>query len=292
MPSVPAHIIRSTIASVLKLLNMLLNKAPKFVLESRRLPWALCFVFSFLYFAFFIINGDPSCKYQPSGFCVTGYDPSVQKCPSKVDNSHTWAAFVDVMFTLLVLYIGHNPQRFPEQQGLRTAWVLALTIISHGLLHGMLGYYQQCKDSNTDPTNQNRLYAVFILILALVAFRMTSSANMAQSIVLSILATFAIFRASILSDSVSPIFAGTQLIVSIIAVWFPKNPEIFGTQKQGWYFVAPCIISLWELLGCCDDSGDQGLFNKIGGHVWYDITLHYQLIVTQLTPKPSEKKDK
>ena len=80
------------------------------------------------------------------------------------------------------------------------------------------------------------------------------------------------------------------MLVSLIAVFFPKNPENFGTQKQG-----PCVISLWELLDCCDDSGDKGLFNKIGGHVWYDFTLHTALIVSQLTPlsEPEpEKKDK
>jgi hypothetical protein len=72
--------------------------------------------------------------------------------------------------------------------------------------------------------------------------------------------------------------------VSVIAAFFPKNPDDVGNEKQGWFFIAPCVISLCELLFCCDGSGDQGLFNKVGGHVWYDITLHTALIVGQLTP--------
>lgn len=293
-PSLP--ILRSTIASVIKL-----------ALDPRRLPWIVSMVLSVLYFVFYFKNlsdGGLPCKYQPSGFCVTNYvPPTIQKktevpipgtgyCPSKVENSHFWAFSVDVLFTIAVLIIGFNPEIFMEQQGFANAVMLAFVIIFHGGLHFFLGYVLQCKDEESaELPAQTFLYAAFIFVLAYVTFRSTSSVKFPLSLILSVAFTFLIVKASASSDNVGAIFGGTQLLVAFITVFFPKNTDNFGTQKQGWFFVAPCVISLWELLGCCDDSGDKGLFNKIGGHVWYDITLHTALIVTQLTPE-TKKKDK
>ena len=277
------------------------------MLDPRRLPWVVSLILSVLYFVFYfkhISDGDTPCKYQPSGFCVTNYVPPEFKkktevpipgtgyCPSKVDNSHFYAFSADVVFTIAVLIIGFFPQIFPEQQGIANAVMLAFVIIFHGGLHFFLGYVLQCEDGDSaELPVQTFLYAVFIFVLAYVAFRSTSSVKFPLSLILSVAFTFLIVQASASSNNVGAIFGGTQLLVAFITVFFPKNTDNFGTQKQGWFFVAPCVISLWELLGCCDDSGDKGLFNKIGGHVWYDITLHTALIVTQLTPE-TKKKDK
>ena len=300
-PSLP--ILRSPIASGLK-----------FVLDPRRLPWIVSMVLSVLYFIFYFKNvsdGDPPCEYQPSGFCVTNYVPpeftkktevpipGTGECPSKVKNSHFWAFSVDVLFTIAVLFIGFNKEIFPEQQSLLNAVVLAFVIIAHGGLHFVLGYVLSCEEPAPSETSVFvGLFAAFIFFIAYVAFRSTSSVNKLLSSILSIAVTILIVVATLRTTppNVGTIFGGTQLLVAIIAVFFPKDPENFGTQKQGWFFVAPCVISLWELLGCCDDSGDKGLFNQIGGHVWYDIALHTALIVSQLTPlsEPDtpEKKDK
>ena len=287
----------------------------KLALQPKRLPWTVSTVLSVLYFVFYfknILDHEASCDYAPSGFCVTNYVPDVPGekphkeglCPSRFANSHFWAFTVDVLFTIGVLFIGYNPKIFKEQQGRGNAIRLALVIIFHGGLHFLLGYVLQCgvAPSATSkyvmavtPITETLtfLYAAFIFVLAFVAFRQTSSVNRALSFILSVAFTALIVGASLAATpfNVGTIFGGTQLLLAVIVAFFPKNLANFGTKKQGWFFIAPCAVSLWELLGCCDGSGDKGLFNKIGGHVWYDITLHTALIVTQLTPytAPTQK---
>jgi hypothetical protein len=237
-------------------------------------------------------QSDPalSCKYAPFGFCVTNYAPDEMKCPDPTENSHVWAFRVDVLFTIGVLSIGVLPigrKLFPMQQSRNNAIILAVVIIAHGVLHFWLGNSLSC----APPPNQGdnaaigvKLYALFIFVLAIVAFLMSSSVKLAISLIFSLIFTWLIVTVSVAEMNIGAIFGGTQLLVSVIAAFFPKNPDDVGNEKQGWFFIAPCVISLCELLFCCDGSGDQGLFNKVGGHVWYDITLHTALIVGQLTP--------
>lgn len=201
---------------------------------------------------------------------------------------------MDVLFTIAVLFIGFNPKLFPKQQGKANSITLAFIIIAHGLLHFFLGYIKDCASPPSTapaPVLDIALYAAFIFALSLVAYSTTSSVKPVPSFFVSIGFTYLIVKASLHANpaNVGTIFGGTQLLASVLGAFVPKNPPNAGTQKQGLSFIAPCAVSLWELMGCCDGSG-KALFNKIGGHVWYDIALHTCLIVTQLTPLAKEQK--
>lgn len=140
-------------------------------------------------------QSDPalSCKYAPFGFCVTNYAPDEMKCPDPTENSHVWAFRVDVLFTIGVLSIGVLPigrKLFPMQQSRNNAIILAVVIIAHGVLHFWLGNSLSC----APPPNQGdnaaigpKLYALFIFVLAIVAFLMSSSVKLAISLIFSLI---------------------------------------------------------------------------------------------------------
>ena len=211
------------------------------------LPWTVSAVLSLACFFFYFQS--EGCQYAPSGFCITNYVPDSGICPSKTDNSHFWAFFVDVLFTVAVLFIGFNPKLFPKQQGKKNSITLAFIIIAHGLLHFFLGYIKDCASppaTEPAPVLDIALYAGFIFVLCGVAFLTTSSVKPVPSFFVSVGFTYLIVKASLHATpaNVGTIFGGTQWLASVLGAFVPKNPPNAGTQKQGLFFIAPCAVSL------------------------------------------------
>ena len=200
---------------------------------------------------------------------MTNLDRENMTCPRFL-NSHTWAFLVDMYFTYLGL---KAPTMFsPIQRNL-----LVSTIFSHGLLHGLLGLLKDC-GALAIPGGA-RIFTVFGFLISYVILETMVETEV---IVKLLLAAVAGWLNSTLAgtggrDGVSSIFLVTQLLASLSATLFPSS-SIKDMAKLGNSFVPPCLISLIELVYCCEGDAPS-LFNKLGGHVWYDIFLHKSVLV-------------
>jgi len=287
------------------------------IVTADTLPWLVSAVLSLIYFWVYLFPGSLNLKlehlYEPEGFCITNYDPhgdppcaatpnsffaevgKLVGAPALAsgaqDNSHFWAFSVDCWFAIIVLSIGLFGKK-NSNQGIKTALGGVVAIMSHGLLHWWLGYFRNCV-LITSPGARSfgtLFYALFIFVLCIVGFNLTSNLTSKWlKRIASAVVTYLIVHTSTSKGSISPIFGGTQLLGSIVFGFFPKKGVV--TPKMGYFFIAPCVVSLVELL-YCTESGKPTLFNKYWGHFWYDVTLHTVIVVAQLTPRaPAMKQD-
>ena len=302
------------------------------IVTANSFPWLVSVVLNVLYFWVYLfpdsLNIHLQTKYEPAGFCITNYDPyyeqqqppslypcavapnfvfaEVGKLVSLVtntseapdtwasggqNNSHFWAFSLDCCFAILVLGIGLFGKK-NSNQGFKKACTYALVIMLHGILHWWLGYYKNCVllTEKKGKAFGTLFYAVFIFVLIIVGLNSSSNwTSRTKKIIASTVFTFLIVYTSTTKDSVGPIFGVTQLLLSWICAFYPKKVV---SRKEGYFFIAPCLISLIELLYCTTESGKPTLFNHLGGHFWYDFTLHTTFVVFQLQPRsPAMKQD-
>eukprot|EP00536_Pseudo-nitzschia_multiseries_P008549 jgi/Psemu1/305786/fgenesh1_kg.219_\ len=204
-----------------------------------------------------------------AGFCVTNIETIIdsdgwhQTCP-QIMNSHTWAFVIDMIFTALCFIL-------PSERGLLVRAGLASTIVSHGLLHGVLGYGMKC---GAGLPGAEKIFGFFGGFISFMILQLSSTVRPPKSIVIGIIAGFVTVKLSEGNRGVSSIFLITQLLASAAALFAPNG---LATPAVGNTFVAPCAVSILELMFCCND-GQKGWFNKIGGHVWYDFFLHISVL--------------
>ncbi len=185
-------------------------------------------------------------------------------------NSHTWAFLVDMYFTYLGL-------KAPTKRTDIARYGLVFTIFSHGLLHGVLGLWVKCGTLPLPGGAQ-----IFTVFGALISYFILETMIKEYVIVKLSLAAVAGWLTITLAgpdgrDGVSSIFLITQLLASLGATLFASD-AIEDMAKLGNSFVPPCLISLIELLYCCEGDA-ASLFNKLGGHVWYDLFLHRSVLI-------------
>ena len=160
----------------------------------------------------------------------------------------------------------------------------------HGGLHALLGLKQECSP-NPFP-GALAIFGVFASVTGYFVVH-TIATDFHQLIKLGVAAVTGALCVVLAgpggSDGISSIFLITQLLASSVPTFFPLE----NGRRVGLSFVAPCLISLIELVYCCDPStGGPSLFNKIGGHVWYDLSLHISFILALIdgpTPKKNEE---
>ena len=250
------------------------------IFSKEKLGWTIALAVNLLYlFFFFNRPGEAkTCSYSAGGFCVTNYDPVDASCP--LSNSHTWSFLADSVFTYLGI-------RAPTKRDTVQRWGLIATIFSHGLLHAALGV-NGCGGSAFPGA-----LALFGSFGALISyFIIDSTANFSIAVKLLLTAISAYFTVSLAgpggSDGISSIFLISQLVATLV-VTVTAPGTIKDMTKLGNAFVLPCVISLVELLFCCGEKG-AGLFNRFGGHVWYDIFLHRCILIAIKDGADPEKK--
>jgi len=252
--------------------------------------WAIALIFSVIYLVLLLsknpkaASGSSTCHYCSDGFCVTNFSPEDGSCPQP--NSHRWAWQEDAIFTVLAVVLG-NMTRASSPAIMGNVAV----ILVHGLLH-LYFDYNKC-DITEGPTGLSAnvvAYAVFIALLSYVAINRAYPNHTA----LSVIGSIAVTAVTVLLSQpdwgygVSPIFMTTQLLVSFLGV---SSTNGLGNTKMGYLFTLPCIVSIIELVFCCDGNGDPGFFNKIGGHAWYDFVLHIA-VLSSYFPDPDDDKTK
>jgi len=245
-------------------------KLPSDIFSKEKIPWTISLVINLVYVFFFFqrISAPVPCDFAKAGFCVTGLKDG--EC-SLLFNSHTWAFIVDMVFTYLGLTSRTNRPKLVQ-------YVLVSTIFSHGLLHGVLGSYAKC-GALLIPGGD----AIFTVFAAFISFAVLFVGSSLPPLQMGALSAFGGWLTLKLagpdgSYGVSSIFLITQILVSLSSVFFPGK-NIKNMEELGHSFVPPCLISLIELLYCCDGGGGESLFNQLGGHVWYDIFLHRSVLV-------------
>ncbi|VEU45351.1 unnamed protein product [Pseudo-nitzschia multistriata] len=247
------------------------------LIESGQAGWVVSFALSIIYLVLFFQDGGAStnaCTYSSAGFCVTNFDGA--DCP--IMNSHTWAFAVDMVFLVACFLV-------PSDRTTLYKAALAFGAVgSHGALHALLGIFVNCT-SDPFPGAETIFGAFGALISFLILFSTTELDNMIK-LVISAVSGYLTVLLSEGGAGVSSIFLITQLLASGAGIFDTEGK--LTTPLMGYTFIAPCLVSIIELLFCCDPAtGGPGLFNQYGGHVWYDIALHTSLL-TSLLPRKDE----
>jgi len=248
--------------------------------------WAIALVFSVIYLMLLLSKSKfGSCDYSPDGFCVTNFDPTIGKAGECLaQNSHLWAWKEDVIFTVLAFVIG-----FMTKTDIKSILGVAAAIFGHGFLHNSLSN-NACKPAGAEGGSlaANVAYAVFTAGISYLTI-ILAGLGTAATVLVTLFVTFVTVYLSQPAQGlgVSPIFMTTQLLASFVGVTAkPGNTEF--SALTGDLFVLPCLVSILELIFCCSGSDSPGLFNKIGGHAWYDFFLHIAFLST-LFPDKSKK---
>jgi hypothetical protein len=212
-----------------------------------------------------------------------------------MQNSHLWAWEEDVIFTVAAFLL----QIMIDPKAGRTAWMkvlgVAVAIFSHGFLHKSLaggGKQQYCPlPASSDNTLANLAYGAFTAFISFLILTMGGlDTNAVTNIAITIFVTIVTVTLSQPDRTpnlgVSPIFMTTQLLASGVGAFSKAAPSMM-TSLTGDLFVFPCLVSIIELMCCCNGDGDPGLFNQLGGHAWYDFFLHISLL-SSLVPGKSK----
>ena len=252
-----------------------------------RLPYLIGFVLSLYYFLVFTSGEDVIDPFYKDGFCVTNLQDvgGIKKCPD-LANSHTFAFLVDVVFTLAGFLIPLTSYVNPEKPRIEKI-AIPFIIIFHGLLHGFLSS-QQCYVPMDDTGLAETFYSTFtVALVGLMLGPFSSFSDVVGPIgtLLGIAASsYWIIQRTLNiagkgeNNAIAVLFGSTQLLFSATGAFFPKQGV--STKLVGQTFIFPVIVSLLEY-SKCTVKGGLGLHN-VGGHAWYDITLHTSVICSLL----------
>jgi hypothetical protein len=280
-------------------------------------PWYLCLAASIVYFGLFVVRGflvdcgepDVTSPFDwiclatadlHQGFCTFNWDETLSppQCVSQTLNSHFFAFAVDAVLTVVALLIMWPVIKSIKSLNdlLKTLMPLSqvLLIVFHGLLHKYYSHNDSSEGSEKVPCFIAEgeplalwLYSLFVLLLVAVIMQ---SFWKTQTIALTIGLTIAIVATTLKSGdfSLPCLFASSHLLVSIGGVF--GEIRTFTTPELGWAFLVATIVGLIEFLSC------GSFLVKVGGHFWYDLTLHIAMIVSiagmSRQPDALDKKDK
>jgi len=252
--------------------------------SKERLGWTISLFINLAYLVVYFArraNAPAPCGFEKAGFCVTNL-PECVTGDNPLFNSHTYAFIVDMIYTYFGLKV-KNPNH--------TAFIqlgLVLTIFAHGCLHGLLGLLINC--GAVIFPGAIEVFTAFAILITFFVLQSTGDFETPTRVVLSLIGGW--LTKELAGDQgqngISSIFLVTQLFASLASVFRPGD-FIYDNQKLGNSFVPPCLISFIELTFCCDGNG-ASLFNKIGGHVWYDVFLHRAVYFSLLDGKDKPKK--
>lgn len=264
-----------------------------------RLPYTISFILSAVY-GYFFVTRDPQevqkCKFYTDGFCVTNLVVTeelhngnpIRKCPGS-NNSHKWAWYEDVIFTVLSLVI---PFTKFKGEGLTfdIKAAVPLIIFGHGFLHKWISG-EKCSILDADLiAKATEFYKVFVNVLTGIMFFIFSDLPSRRPMTL-ILAEVLIISKLIVQvsldkvesgNAISTLFLVSQLLIGYLGAVAP-SPK--STRLVGQTFIFPCLVSLLEFLNC-------DFLHKIGGHAVYDFALHISVIASLLPPTFEELKEK
>ena len=255
-----------------------------------KLSWTISLVVSLIYFLLFVatVNGlvDDGLLF---GFCVWGRPQLPDRengCYHEPHNSHMYAFYVDLGLTAVVawLYWWHENNKADKLQFLAIGGI----ILAHGLLHLFLFKGINCFISEADIPREVHvlgciLFGVFTFALSAIILSLgfvENNKGWIGVLLASVLVSALALTLSGDSDSkwfLPALFAVSHPLSSVTGLYSKSHAF---SSKAGWAFLIATITGILELKTCLT------FYRQIGGHVWYDLTLHIAVLLTLPTFHP------
>lgn len=253
--------------------------------------WSISLVLSIIYIIVFVlvVNGTIDSKLL-FGFCVWGspVTPTIDLgCSESPINSHIIAFWIDAVMATIggVLYFA---DKSPSKQKLLYIAVVFI-ILAHGTLHYFLDTVIDCYEKNIPPSMEDLgyvLFAIFAFVLCVIIIGFGFGLNpktFVYSIVFAGVSVVVTKGAGGGSEYVLPgLFCIVHPLSSFVGL-FAETQQFSSTV--GWWFVIATIVGITELSSCA------AFFRSLGGHFYYDLTLHSAILASlpYFTEKASKK---
>lgn len=266
-------------------------------LIQKKPAWALASLLSIIYAIIFgLVVSDKLSNTLLFGFCVwgqyTGDDPDIvgtfpndSGCsPNFPVNSHLAAFVVDAILTGMVVVFYLRDGNKDKKQNLLTYIMIAFIILGHGLLHWFLTQEVLAPELQincyklVDPETVELGYLLFsIFSFALSVIIVTLGFGEFRFITLVISVVFTLIVKQLAGGAGKGEFILPALFVvvhplSCITGLLSEEPSF--SPLVGKLFVVCTAVGILELYDC------EGILRPIGGHVWYDITLHAAVLAS------------
>jgi len=238
--------------------------------------WAIALILSIVYFISFTLVDKGFLK--PGllfGFCVYGSPENPTEstgCSNcKGQNSHIYAFGIDVFMTILALVFW----LLDKKKKTLVYFASGFIILAHGILHWFLQQETlkvqvNCYDPNLGADIEGLgyiLFGAFSFFLGLVIL------GFGFGLQLSVVAGSAVFAGIVINVTKST--GGELVLPGLFCIVHPlscftglfSNKPAFNTTVAK-LFVVCTIVGIVELTSCTD------ILKPIGGHLWYDLTLH------------------
>lgn len=252
------------------------------IFSSEKFPWFISLVLSIIYFITFIFAASPGIDFASSllfGFCVWGAPQLPNEkdgCKNSPANSHIIAFGIDVLMTIAV-YVLYKKDSAVKKQTL-VYFAFAAIILLHGSLHFFLNSPIIDCYSEVDPEMEkigNTLFAIFTFFLCLIILGFSE-----QALNFGVALSSVIFTA-VVAYITSTFGSGEFILTGLFCVVHPlssyaalKSNNPLFTSAAGWWFVVATTVGILELSTC------ESFFRSIGGHFYYDLTLHTSILLS------------
>ena len=233
------------------------------------------------------------------GFCVWGNQETAPNkkdgCSGSSSNSHIIAFAIDFIMALIVGYLylqdkgsvvapgskrqeGKEGEATKKQPALYMAF--AFIILMHGALYFLIdSSFINCYRHITPGSGLEDLgYIIFglfsfflCLIILGVGFDLSRHALLIWSGIFTALIIFITRTAGNTQYILPGLFCVAHPLSSFVGYFTKKASSVFSS-RVGWIFVISTFVGILELTTC------PMFFKAIGGHFYYDLTLHTSVI--------------
>lgn len=252
------------------------------IFSPTKLPWFISLILSVIYFITFLAAAADTGGFASSllfGFCVWG-SPSLPNeqvgCKDSPINSHIIAFGIDFILTIAVFFIYKRDHS--KKKSKLTYFAFGAIILVHGFLHFFLNspiidcYVDTEKYPGLEQTGY-LLFGIFTFFLCNIILGVGNGSWSGRVVIESVIFTALVIYITVTIGSGDFILTGLFCVVhpiSSVAALRSDNPQF--TKTAGWWFVIATTVGILELLTCAS------FFRAIGGHFYYDLTLHFSIL--------------
>lgn len=245
----------------------------------RKPAWALALLLSIIYAVIYVFAGWE--LFRPEllfGFCVWGDPEITANCKNIPLNSHSAAFVVDTLMTGLVVFFYCKDKTTSRNWMVYSA--MGFIIFVHGFLHWFLqqdimkiqvNCYNPDIDDNVDKIG-TAFFAAFSFILALVILGFGFGLDKATfGFAFAFSGAVVALTKNVQGDLFLPGLFVLVHPISCLTGLLSNQEGLFNPLVAKW-FALSTLVGIIELAAC------PSILKPIGGHLWYDITLHISVI--------------
>jgi len=245
--------------------------------------WTLASLLSIIYaviFAVVVRDKNPNKDNLLFGFCVWGHysgnDPDligtypqreVNSCEDFPVNSHLCAFIADAIMTGMVVIFYWMDRN--EDKSMLNYVANGFIIFAHGGLHFFLDKFLNCYDEDSDIVIGYTIFGIFSFFLCLILLSLGfGETRVIFRFVISVVFAIVVALLSFVigGEYVLPALFVIVQPVACITGLLSKEPSF--TPMVGKLFTLSTAVGILELSLC------GPILRLLGGHLWYDITLH------------------